>query len=62
MEKISAGIVTYNPEMQRLEENINAIIGQVDEVVLVDNGSANIKEIEQKWENASKISIIKNEG
>lgn len=60
MEKISAGIVTYNPEMQRLEENINAIIGQVDEVVLVDNGSTNITEIEQKWADNLNISIIKN--
>lgn len=60
MEKISAGIVTYNPEMQRLEENINAIIGQVDEVVLVDNGSTNINEIEQKWADNDKVSIINN--
>lgn len=60
MKKISAGIVTYNPEMQRLEENINAIIGQVDEVIVVDNDSANIKEIEQSWADNPKITIIKN--
>lgn len=61
MEKISAGIVTYNPEMKRLEENINAIIGQVDEVILLDNDSANIEEIEKKWADNLKITIIKNE-
>lgn len=61
MEKISAGIVTYNPEMKRLEENINAIIGQVEEVILLDNASANIEEIEKKWADNLKITIIKNE-
>lgn len=60
MKKISAGIVTFNPEMQRLEENIDAVIGQVAEVILVDNGSANIEEIEQKWADNLKITFIKN--
>lgn len=35
----AAGIVLYNPDGQRLEENIRAIYPQVDIVVLVDNGS-----------------------
>lgn len=60
MKKISAGIVTYNPKMQRLEENINAIIGQVEEIIVVDNASANIKEIEQSWADNPKITLIKN--
>lgn len=44
--KILAGIVTYNPEIVRLKENIAAISSQVDKVIIVDNGSKNLKEIE----------------
>jgi rhamnosyltransferase len=45
MNKIIASIITYNPESDRLEKNINAIATQVDCVVIVDNGSKNIKDI-----------------
>lgn len=38
MIKIIAGIVLYNPDINRLKENIDAIISQVDRLVLVDNG------------------------
>ena len=37
--KFLAIIVTYNPDVERLEENIKAIATQVDKVVIVDNGS-----------------------
>jgi len=36
--KILAGIVTYNPDTERLRQNIKAIAGQVDEIVIYDNG------------------------
>lgn len=39
--KTAAGIVTCNPDTKRLEKNIDAVIGQVDYVILVDNGSSN---------------------
>ena len=42
---ICAGIVLYNPDIDRLKENIEAIISQVGSVVLVDNGSDNLAEI-----------------
>jgi rhamnosyltransferase len=38
--KIVAGIVTFNPDATRLGENIDAISGQVEAVVVVDNGSS----------------------
>lgn len=60
MEKIAAGIVLYNPELKRLEQNISSILSQVDKVILVDNGSINIKKVENKYKNIDKISIIKN--
>jgi len=36
-----AGIVTYNPDLTRLTENVAAIAGQVSEIVVFDNGSSN---------------------
>ena len=43
---ILAGITLFNPDVARLEENISSIYGQVDRVICVDNGSDNIKSIE----------------
>lgn len=64
--KIAAGIVLYNPELKRLEENIGHIASQVDCVLLFDNGSANINEIEalvrQMPHNISLIKESKNIG
>ena len=40
--KVAAGIVLYNPNVPRLIENINAIIPQVDELILIENGSKDI--------------------
>lgn len=38
-----AGIVTYNPDIDRLRENLRAITPQVSTVFICDNGSDNIK-------------------
>ena len=62
-EQIVAGVVTYNPEIGRLKENIDALFEQVDSLIIVDNGSENIRDIELicvQREN-KKICIIKNE-
>lgn len=61
MAKIAAGIVLYNPDIKRLEENINHILPQVSEVVLVDNGSENIQAVLALYENNSNINIIQNQ-
>lgn len=60
MDKIAAGIVLYNPEKIRIKENIEAILPQVDLLVLVDNGSSNIKEIEFEFNQFNSIVWIKN--
>lgn len=59
MKKIAAGIVTYNPDLNRLHENINAILPQVELVFLVDNGSKNIDELENAFIE-KKVVLIKN--
>lgn len=43
--KIAAGIVTYQPNLEKLKRNIAAISGQVDAVYIFDNHSAMIDEI-----------------
>lgn len=42
-----AGIVTFNSDISRLRENVDAIYPQVDKVLIVDNGSKNIEEIKR---------------
>lgn len=44
---IGAGIVSYNPDIELLIKNIEAIISQVNEVVIFDNGSFNYEKIEE---------------
>ncbi|MBQ8306759.1 MAG: glycosyltransferase [Blautia sp.] len=44
--KILAGIVTYNPSIDRFKECLDAIHSQVKDVYIFDNGSENINEIE----------------
>lgn len=46
VENVLAGIVTYNPDIKRLNENITALLKQVQYVYIVDNSSDNIKDIE----------------
>lgn len=42
---ILCGIVSYNPDLKRLEENIDAIFPQVDEILIIDNGSHNVNQL-----------------
>ena len=57
--KIIASIITYNPDIARLTFNIKAIFPQVDEVVLIDNGSKNINNIKSLICNYKSIDLIK---
>jgi len=58
--KVCAGIILYNPDTCRLEKNINAIQPQVDLVVLLDNASDNIDEL-QKMFDSDRFVWIKND-
>lgn len=41
---IDAVIVTYNPDIRLLLKNIEAVIDQVDNIFVIDNGSANFNQ------------------
>lgn len=43
--RICAGIVLFNPEIERLAENIKHIRKQVPRLILVDNGSHNLEAV-----------------
>lgn len=45
--KVAALIITFNPEINALKKNINAIKKQISQVVIVDNNSKNIDEIKE---------------
>lgn len=57
---IYAGIVSYNPDIIRLNENINAIYPQVDKVLIVDNNSDNLSGIERVVMKYRNAILIKN--
>lgn len=50
MPLICCGIVTYNPNLDRLKENVCAISPQVSNVFIYDNGSSNVTEIVNKFQ------------
>ncbi|MFD1851258.1 glycosyltransferase family 2 protein [Oceanobacillus bengalensis] len=60
MNKHIAGIVLYNPDIPRLQENIESIYKQVEQVILIDNGSKNIKEIKFLINRFEKLTLIEN--
>lgn len=60
-EMIAAGIVLYNPEWERLKENIEAIIPQVGLLVLVDNGSDNLEMVKKYCQDNLDIVLIRND-
>ncbi len=45
MYKIYAGIITYNPDIDKLMKNIIAVLPQVEGLLIVDNGSDNVSDI-----------------
>lgn len=61
MSGIAAGIVTYNPDLQRLTENVNAVLPQVDCLIIVDNASKNVEQIKKTFGEDNKIRIIEND-
>lgn len=65
MQSVAAVIVTFNPDLALLEKNIRAIRPQVTKIILVDNGSKNISNIQlliSELEDVSCLSLRENTG
>ena len=58
--RISCGIVSFNPDIDLLQSNIEAIKDQVEQVYVVDNGSNNVNAVERLTEQYSSVQLIKN--
>jgi len=46
VKSVIAIIVTHNSDIERLKNNLSAIIKQVDDILIIDNGSTNVKDIQ----------------
>ena len=57
---ICAGIVLFNPEIERLNENIEHIRKQVPMLILVDNGSSNLEDVKSLICNLPNIILLEN--
>ena len=56
----AAGIVLYNPDIKRLEENISAIAPQVGDLILIDNGSDDLDDVKKLIPRFDNITLIEN--
>lgn len=54
---IVAGIVSFNPDIDRLRENVAAALCEVDEVLIVDNASTNLREIQELVEASPRLHL-----
>jgi len=57
--RVCAGIVTYNPDKNKLLSNINSVCGQVEKIVIIDNGSSNY--LEWSSDIPREILIVQND-
>lgn len=63
MNNIYAGIISYNPDIDRLKDNISSVLKQVQGLIVVDNASDNIDEIKRllsEIDKESRIELIVN--
>ena len=58
--KISCGIVSFNPDIDLLQSNIEAIKSQVEQIFVVDNGSDNVDAVENLAGQYCSVQLIKN--
>ncbi|MFT3888056.1 MAG: glycosyltransferase family 2 protein [Arachnia sp.] len=58
--RVCAGVVTFNPDIGRLSENLTSISSQVDRVILVDNASTNWEAIDTLLRSFPSVHAIRN--
>lgn len=58
--KVCAGIVLYNPDLERLLLVVESIINQVEKLYLVDNASENIANIKELMTSFPHLLLIEN--
>lgn len=58
--KIAAGIVLYEPDLERLLENVSTVAEQVDKIIIVDNASSNVDKVKTVLTELKNIYYIEN--
>lgn len=58
---VMAGIVTYNPNLSRLVENLSSLKGQVTKVIVVDNHSENLNDIVDLLEAFPEVTFVRHD-
>ena len=59
-DKILGVMVTYNPDMQTLHSDIDAVLSQVETVLVYDNASKNQNELKHFFEQFPTVSFFAN--
>ncbi len=57
---VMAVVVSYNPILPLLRENLQALFSQLDRVVLMDNGSQNIDEVRTLLQQFERLQLVEN--
>ena len=61
MPKFYSGIVLFNPNIERLSISLNNLSPQVEKVILVDNGSANVEDVNSLLSSYNNVELIRNQ-
>lgn len=59
MKDVYASIVCYNPDISKLQRNVESIYRQVDCVLIIDNGSQNASLFQQSLKDYPGIIYIR---
>lgn len=65
LHNVFAVIITFNPTLETFRKNISSIVNQVEEVIVVDNGSNNVGEITNQileFKNVTLLTLESNVG
>lgn len=58
---VFAGIVLYNPDILRLQQSLKRLESQVNSIVIVDNASSNVSEVDSLVKTLTNVKLIKND-
>ncbi|CAD7482773.1 glycosyltransferase family 2 protein [Lacticaseibacillus paracasei] len=56
--RISALVITYNPNLETLMRNVEQLVTQVNDVLIVDNGSRNMSQIRELLYNKKEFATV----
>ena len=59
--EIAAGIVTYNPDLNKLKATVYKLTDKVGRIYIVDNASENISEIKDFCDISRRVALIEND-